>query len=136
MRPANKRVFDNAKISDHFAIIPTLQLPKALNELEEKLYDMVVKRFLAVFYPSAEFSRPPASPVWKAKHSRAKAGAGQPGWLAVYGKEADTENRQSTPVAAGEKPKASEVTAKELQYQPPARYSKPRCCQPWKAPAS
>ena len=50
-----KRVFDNAKVSDHFAIIPTLQAPKSLSEIEVKLYDMVVKRFLAVFYPSAEF---------------------------------------------------------------------------------
>ncbi len=50
VRP-NKRIFDNAKVSDHFAIIPTLVTPKHLNELEAKLYDFVVKRFLAVFYP-------------------------------------------------------------------------------------
>jgi DNA topoisomerase-3 len=50
-----KRVFDNTKVSDHFAIIPTLQAPKSLTEIEAKLYDMVVKRFLAVFYPPAEF---------------------------------------------------------------------------------
>ena len=51
----NKRIFDNAKVSDHFAIIPTLQAPKSLSEIEAKLYDMVVKRFLAVFFPPAEF---------------------------------------------------------------------------------
>src|SRR5687768_7975357 len=51
----NKRVFDNSKISDHFAIIPTLQTPRQLNEAEHKLYDMVVRRFLAVFYPAAEY---------------------------------------------------------------------------------
>jgi DNA topoisomerase-3 len=51
----NKRIFNNAKVSDHFAIIPTLQAPKHLSEPESKLYDMVVKRFLAVFYPAAEF---------------------------------------------------------------------------------
>ena len=44
-----------AKISDHFAIIPTLARPKHLNEIEKKLYDLVVRRFLAVFYPPAEF---------------------------------------------------------------------------------
>jgi DNA topoisomerase III len=49
----NKRVFDNAKVSDHFAIIPTLQTPGHLSEPEAKLYDLVVKRFLA------SFSRPP-----------------------------------------------------------------------------
>src|SRR4029079_16807836 len=51
----NKRIFDNSKISDHFAIIPTLQPPRSLNELEQKLYDLVAKRFLAVFSPAAEF---------------------------------------------------------------------------------
>jgi DNA topoisomerase-3 len=50
-----KRVFDNTKVSDHFAIIPTLQAPRSLNEIEAKLYDLVVKRFLAVFYPPAEY---------------------------------------------------------------------------------
>ena len=50
-----KRVFDNTKVSDHFAIIPTLQAPTSLSELEAKLYDLVVKRFLAVFYPPAEY---------------------------------------------------------------------------------
>ncbi len=48
-------MFDNAKVSDHFAIIPTLQAPKSLTEVEAKLYDLVVKRFMAVFYPPAEF---------------------------------------------------------------------------------
>ena len=42
-------------MSDHFAIIPTSLAPKHLNEMESKLYDMVTKRFLAVFYPAAEF---------------------------------------------------------------------------------
>jgi len=50
-----KRVFDNSKVSDHFAIIPTLQAPSGLSEAEQKLYDLVVRRFLAVFFPSAEF---------------------------------------------------------------------------------
>jgi DNA topoisomerase-3 len=49
----NKRISDNAKVSDHFAIIPTLVQPKHLNELEAKLYDFVVRHFLAVFYPPA-----------------------------------------------------------------------------------
>src|SRR5205823_3400288 len=51
----NKRIFNNAKVSDHFAIIPTSIAPKNLNEPESKLYDMVTKRFLSVFYPAAEF---------------------------------------------------------------------------------
>src|SRR5205085_3343436 len=51
----NKRIFDNAKVSDHFAIIPTLQAPRSLSDIEAKLYDMVVKRFMSVFFPPAEF---------------------------------------------------------------------------------
>src|SRR5204862_6766197 len=54
----NKRIFDNTKISDHFAIIPTVQTPKHLHEADQKLYDMVVRRFLAVFYPAAEHLQP------------------------------------------------------------------------------
>ena len=57
VRP-NRRIFNNAKVSDHFAIIPTTQAPKSLSEPEQKLYDMVTKRFLAIFYPAAEFLEP------------------------------------------------------------------------------
>ncbi len=125
VRPANKRVFDNSKISDHFAIIPTLQLPKALNELEEKLYDLVTKRFLAVFFPSAEFQQ--TTRITRVEGEAFKSEGKvlvNAGWLAVYGKEVDSEETGNlTPVVAGEKPKASEVSAKELQTKPPARYS-------------
>jgi DNA topoisomerase-3 len=51
----NKRIFDNSKISDHFAIIPTGTVPKNLSEPEQKLYDLVTRRFMAVFFPAAEF---------------------------------------------------------------------------------
>jgi DNA topoisomerase-3 len=51
----NKRIFDNTKISDHFAIIPTTIAPKNLSEPEQKLYDLVTRRFMAVFFPAAEF---------------------------------------------------------------------------------
>jgi DNA topoisomerase III len=125
VRPANKRVFDNAKISDHFAIIPTLQLPKSLNEIEEKLYDLVTKRFLAVFYPAAEFQQ--TTRITRVEGEAFKSEGKvlvNPGWLAVYGKEVDAEETGNlTPVAKDEKPKASEVNAKELQTKPPARYS-------------
>ncbi|MEC7274338.1 MAG: DNA topoisomerase, partial [Verrucomicrobiota bacterium] len=48
------RIFNNSKVSDHFAIIPTGRVVK-LSEVEATLYDMVVKRFIAVFFPHAEF---------------------------------------------------------------------------------
>ena len=54
MRP-NKRIFNNAQISDHFAIIPTASEAKNLDEMEAKFFDMVARRFVAAFYPAAEF---------------------------------------------------------------------------------
>ena len=54
MKP-NKRIFNNAKISDHFAIIPTGKTRAGLKEQEQKIYDLVLRRFVAIFYPSAEF---------------------------------------------------------------------------------
>jgi len=54
LRP-NKRIFNNAQISDHFAIIPTTTEPKNLDEMEAKVYDMIARRFIATFFPSAEF---------------------------------------------------------------------------------
>jgi DNA topoisomerase III len=127
-----KRVFDNAKVSDHFAIIPTLMAPKSLTEIELKLYDMVVKRFLAVFYPPAEF-------MVTTRISKVKARTGgaekehqfqtngkvlvNPGWLAVYGKEAQDEDANLVPVKAGEVVRTESVDVKGLQTKPPARYT-------------
>src|SRR6185436_10871680 len=54
VRP-NKRIFNNAQISDHFAIIPTTSEAKHLDDAESKIYDMVARRFVAVFFPAAEF---------------------------------------------------------------------------------
>ena len=83
----NKRIFDNSKISDHFAIIPTLQTPVHLSEPEAKLYDLVVRRFLAVFFPSAEFLQTTRITKVAEEHFRTDGRVMQsPGWLAVYGK--------------------------------------------------
>ena len=119
-----KRVFDNAKISDHFAIVPTLQPPKALSEIEAKLYDMVVRRFLAVFFPSAEFMLTTRISV-AAGHSFQTNGKVlvRPGWLAVYGKEAQGDDANLVPVAAGEVVRTEAVDVKALQTRPPARYT-------------
>jgi DNA topoisomerase-3 len=108
----NKRIFDNSKISDHFAIIPTLVRPRHLNEVEGKLYDLVVKRFLAGFHPAAEFlvttriTRVGQHPF----KSEGKVLV-QPGWLAVYGKEAAGDEPTLTPVRVREVPAASDAKA-------------------------
>src|SRR5213075_792651 len=89
----NKRIFNNAKISDHFAIIPTLVAPKHLSEPEQKLYDLVTKRFLAIFYPAAEFlittriTRVVGEPFKSEGKVMLKAG-----WMAVYGREVESDD--------------------------------------------
>ena len=123
-----KRVFDNTKVSDHFAIIPTLQAPKSLTEIEAKLYDLVVKRFLAVFYPAAEFmvtTRISKVQAQGATHHFQTNGKVlvNPGWLAVYGKEAQDEDANLVPVQPDERVRTEAVDVKALQTKPPARYS-------------
>ena len=132
-----KRVFDNSKVSDHFAIIPTLQAPSGLSEAEQKLYDLVVRRFLAVFFPSAEFmvtTRISKVSVPSATHHFKTEGKVlvKPGWMAVYGKEAaeDVEDAKAgdkgqnlVPVQPGEKVHTQEAVAKGLKTRPPARYN-------------
>ena len=54
--PKSKKVFDNKKVTDHHAIIPTGQRPDNLSELERKVYNMVALRFIAAFYPDCEVS--------------------------------------------------------------------------------
>ncbi|WP_428421566.1 DNA topoisomerase III [Methylibium sp.] len=124
----NKRIFDNAKVSDHFAIIPTLQAPKSLSEIEAKLYDLVVKRFLAVFYPPAEF-------LVTTRISTVKADAAEhrfqtngkvmvkPGWLAVYGRDVEDEDATLVPVEPGEVVRTESVDVNALKTKPPARYT-------------
>ena len=123
-----KKVFDNAKVSDHFAIIPTLQTPKSLTEVEAKLYDLVVKRFLAVFFPPAEFlvttriSKVEAA--GKSHHFQTNGKVlVKPGWLAVYGKDVDDEDANLVPVQPGEVVRTESVDVKALQTKPPARYT-------------
>ncbi|MCU0804254.1 MAG: DNA topoisomerase III [Burkholderiales bacterium] len=123
IRP-NKRIFNNEKISDHFAIIPTLQAPKNLSEPEQKLYELVVKRFLAAFYPAAEFlvttriTRVEDEPF--KSEGRVMVNAG---WLSVYGKEAEDKDAPTLAPVPDGKVKTASVAVKADQTRPPARYT-------------
>ena len=121
----NKRIFNNAKVSDHFAIIPTSQAPKHLNELEQKLYDFVVKRFLSVFFPAAEFLvTTRITRVGEHPFKTEGKVLVNPGWLAIYGKEGQEGDEGNLPVVeAKEKVKTDEVVVKSLETRPPPRYS-------------
>ena len=123
VRP-NKRVFDNTRISDHFAIIPTLQVPKQLNEAELKLYDMVVRRFLAVFYPAAEYLQTTRITRVGEHHFKTEGKVLQnPGWLAVYGRAGGEDNENLPPITKDEKVGVLEVAAHATQTKPPPRYT-------------
>jgi DNA topoisomerase-3 len=118
----NKRIFDNSKISDHFAIIPTLQAPGHLSEPEAKLYDLVVRRFLAVFFPSAEFLQTTRITTVAEEQFRTDGRVMQsPGWLAVYGKSLEDETVTLPAIAQGEQVKTLEAKATANQTRPPAR---------------
>ena len=120
----NKRIFDNSKISDHFAIIPTLQQPRSLNEAEQKLYDMVVRRFLAVFYPAAEHLQTTRITRVGEHHFRTDGKVLQaPGWLAVYGRAGGEENENLPPISPNEKVAVREVATKANETKPPPRYT-------------
>ncbi len=120
----NKKIFDNSKISDHFAIIPTLQQPGNLSEPEQKLYDLVVKRFLAVFFPPAEFLVTTRITEVAGHQFRTEGKVlVAPGWLQVYGKEAQGDDQNLIAVAPDEKPLVEKVEAVGLVTKPPARYT-------------
>ena len=129
----NKRIFDNTKISDHFAIIPTTQAPKNLSEPEQKLYDLVTRRFMAVFFPAAEYLITTRFTEVSGHQFKTEGKIlTNPGWLTVYGKEAiepakDAKDGETTgtlvPVAKDEKVKSDKVEPHSMVTKPPARYS-------------
>lgn len=128
-----KRIFDSSRVSDHFAIIPTLQAPSHLSEAERKIYDLVARRFMAVFFPSAEFRvTTRTTTAQQAGKSYLFRSDGkvlvQPGWLAIYGKEAASETddqggKSLAPVQPGESVRAEQLEVKALHTRPPARYN-------------
>ena len=120
----NKRIFDNTKVSDHFAIIPTGQLPKSLSEPEQKLYDLVCRRLLAVFFPAAQYLNTTRwSIIGEDRFKSEGKVLVSAGWLSVYGKEAAQEDDGLVAVAPGDRPKAESVDVLSLQTKPPARYT-------------
>jgi len=120
----NKRIFDNKKVSDHFAIIPTLQIPQNLSDAEAKLYDLVLKRFLAVFFPAAEFRVTTRVTEVNGHHFKTEGKVlVKPGWLAIYGRTAQGGDDDLVAVAEGETVRVEDIDAVALATKPPARFS-------------
>jgi DNA topoisomerase-3 len=123
----NKRIFDTSKISDHFAIIPTGKLPPAkIDDDARKLYEMVLKRFLAIFYPPAEFDV--TSRITRVGEDSFKTDGKVlvvPGYLEVYGRRPGVAEGKDELVAAddGESARPTLVEIEEKETRPPARYT-------------
>ncbi len=139
---SNRRIFNGAKVSDHFAIIPTGQIPTNLDEAEQKLYDMVTRRFIAAFYPQAEFEATTRiSTIGEDRFKTEGKVLVIPGWLAVYGRTAEVSEpadngngddeedeskraeRQIVPVKPGETAGLKQINLLEKATRPPARYN-------------
>ncbi|HEX5177340.1 MAG TPA: DNA topoisomerase, partial [Chthoniobacteraceae bacterium] len=125
----NKRIFNNAQISDHFAIIPTASEAKHLDDAEEKIFDMVARRFVAVFYPAAEFDvTTRLSQIAAHKFKTEGKVLTAPGWLEVYGRATidDSDKSKALPALSAEdrnQAKTREVTLHGETTKPPPRYT-------------
>ncbi len=120
----NKRIFDNKKVSDHFAIIPTLQVPKELSDAESKIYELVTRRFLAVFFPAAEFRVTTRITQVQGHHFKTEGKVlVSPGWMAIYGRQVQGDDTNLIPVAHNESVKTEDIEAKSLVTKPPARFT-------------
>ena len=93
--PKSKKVFDNSKVTDHHAIIPTNVRPSNLTDNERKVYDVVVRRFIAAFYPDCRVAT--TTVLGKVGNIEFKATGKQilePGWRTVFEKEKDVEKEE------------------------------------------
>ena len=117
----NPKIFNNAKISDHHAIIPTGNSPKALGEAESKIYNMICQRFIAVFYPPARFLNTERKTVIENETFLTEGKIlTEPGFLVVYGKEIQDD---TLPQLVSDKASNIFLESKEDITKPPARYT-------------
>ncbi len=122
----NKRIFNNAKVSDHFAIVPTGTVPSGLDDKEARIFDLVSKRFVAVFYPAAQFED--TTRITRVENEAFKTTGRiitDPGWMAVYGREIEGADSEKAIVAAkpGEQAQTVAIEVKESLTKPPARFN-------------
>lgn len=130
VNPNDKRVFNNKQVSDHFAIIPTADSHKKLNDDEAKIFDMISRRFVSIFYPSAEFAiTTRVSEVQGHNFKTEGKVLVSPGWLEVYGKSVTVAGVDDTLPALSEQdgePAKAQVESFETlaeETKPPPRYT-------------
>ncbi len=128
VRP-NKRIFDSSKVSDHFAIIPTGHFVNKLDEAEFKIYTMVMQRFIAAFYPTAEFelttrvTRIATGQIVDAFKSNGKIML-KPGWMEVYGGSVGSDkDKILVALTPGEPASAKQVDVEQKTTKAPPRFT-------------
>ena len=102
--PKSKRVFDTSKVTDHHAIIPTGVPASALSDMERNVYDLIARRFIAVFYPDCKFST--TTVLGKVENVEFKVSGKEilePGWRTIY-----AQQQTSTPQPNNPQPSSSD----------------------------
>lgn len=112
--PKSKRVFDTSKVTDHHAIIPTGVPASALSDMERNVYDLIARRFIAVFYPDCKFST--TAVLGKVEDVEFKVSGKEilePGWRTIYAQQPSHPNNPSTPQPLNPQPSSSEDDDKQ-----------------------
>jgi DNA topoisomerase-3 len=96
--PKSKKVFDSSKVTDHHAIIPTGMVPTALTDMQRKVFDLVARRFIAVFYPDCKYAQTTVlGTVDDVEFKVTGRTILDPGWRTVYAKDVQTEDDEKKP---------------------------------------
>ena len=112
--PKSKRVFDTSKVTDHHAIIPTGVPASALSDMERNVYDLIARRFIAVFYPDCKFDS--TTVLGKVEDVEFKVSGKEilePGWRTIYAQQPSHPNNPSTPQPLNPQPSSSEDDDKQ-----------------------
>lgn len=112
--PKSKRVFDTSKVTDHHAIIPTGVPASALSDMERNVYDLIARRFIAVFYPDCKFAT--TTVLGKVEDVEFKVSGKEilePGWRTIYAQQPSHPNNPSTPQPLNPQPSSSEDDDKQ-----------------------
>ena len=92
----SKKVFDNSKVTDHHAIIPTGVQPQGLTDMETRVFDLIARRFIAVFYPDSKFSTTTVlGEVDKVEFKATGKQILEPGWRVIFAKEQQEETKEN-----------------------------------------
>lgn len=131
--PKSKRVFDTSKVTDHHAIIPTGQVPSGLSDAEMKVYDLIARRFIAVFYPDCKFATTTVKgKVDKVEFKTSGKEILSPGWRAVYAKDElaqtledgkPSDEEKTLPAFVKGESGSHKPTLTEKMTQPPKHYT-------------